>query len=220
MTYTVKSGDTLYGISNQFGISAIDLYNYNNLTTTNILPGQVLKIPSNSGTNPGGLFTYTVVKGDSLYNIARRYETTVDEIMKLNHLTSINLSIGQKLQIPETGEEVTVPPSYESYTVKKGDTLYSIAKKYNLSVDILLKDNNLNSPNLSVGQVLKIRTGTTTILECFGEDTKVDDSIIYTVKKGDSLWSIAKKYNTSVNTIKSKNNLTSNNLSIGQKLKI
>lgn len=220
MTYTVKSGDTLYGISNQFGISAIDLYNYNNLTTTNILPGQVLKIPSNSGTNPGGLFTYTVVKGDSLYNIARRYVTTVDEIMKLNHLTSINLSIGQKLQIPETGEEVTVPPSYESYTVKKGDTLYSIAKKYNLSVDILLKDNNLNSPNLSVGQVLKIRTGTTTILECFGEDTKVDDSIIYTVKKGDSLWSIAKKYNTSVNTIKSKNNLTSNNLSIGQKLKI
>lgn len=220
MTYTVKSGDTLYGISNQFGISAIDLYNYNNLTTTNILPGQVLKIPSNSGTNPGGLFTYTVVKGDSLYNIARRYETTVDEIMKLNHLTSINLSIGQKLQIPETGEEVTVPPSYESYTVKKGDTLYSIAKKYNLSVDILLKDNNLNSPNLSVGQVLKIRTGTTTILECFEEDTKVDDSIIYTVKKGDSLWSIAKKYNTSVNTIKSKNNLTSNNLSIGQKLKI
>ena len=220
MTYTVKSGDTLYGISNQFGISAIDLYNYNNLTTTNILPGQVLKIPSNSGTNPGGLFTYTVVKGDSLYNIARRYETTVDEIIKLNHLTSINLSIGQKLQIPETGEEVTVPPSYESYTVKKGDTLYSIAKKYNLSVDILLKDNNLNSPNLSVGQVLKIRTGTTTILECFGEDTKVDDSIIYTVKKGDSLWSIAKKYNTSVNTIKSKNNLTSNNLSVGQKLKI
>ncbi|MBQ3469301.1 MAG: LysM peptidoglycan-binding domain-containing protein [Bacilli bacterium] len=220
MTYTVKSGDTLYGISNQFGISAIDLYNYNNLTTTNILPGQVLRIPSNGGTNPGGLFTYTVVKGDSLYNIARRYETTVDEIIKLNHLTSINLSIGQKLQIPETGEEVTVPPSYESYTVKKGDTLYGIAKKYNLSVDILLKDNNLNSPNLSVGQVLKIRTGTTTILECFGEDTKVDDSIIYTVKKGDSLWSIAKKYNTSVNTIKSKNNLTSNTLSIGQKLKI
>ena len=160
------------------------------------------------------------MKGDSLYNIARRYETTVDEIIKLNHLTSINLSIGQKLQIPETGEEVTVPPSYESYTVKKGDTLYGIAKKYNLSVDILLKDNNLNSPNLSVGQVLKIRTGTTTILECFGEDTKVDDSIIYTVKKGDSLWSIAKKYNTSVNTIKSKNNLTSNTLSIGQKLKI
>lgn len=222
MTYTVKSGDTLYGISNQFGISVIDLYNYNNLTSTNILPGQVLKIPSNSGTNPGGLFTYTVVKGDSLYNIARRYETTVDEIMKLNHLTNINLSIGQKLQIPETGEEVTVPPSYESYTVKKGDTLYSIAKKYNLSVDTLLKDNNLNSPNLSIGQVLKIRTGTTPIiLECYGEDyTPVDNSIIYTVKKGDSLWSIAKKYNTSVSTIKSKNNLTSNNLAIGQKLRI
>ena len=220
MTYTVKSGDTLYGISNQFGISAIDLYNYNNLSSTNIYPGQVLKIPPSSGTNPGGLFTYTVVKGDSLYNIARRYETTVDEIMKLNHLSSINLSIGQKLQIPETGESVSVLPSYLSYTVKKDDTLYSIARKYNLKVDTILKDNNLNSTDLTIGQVLKIRTEPTTTLECYGEEYTPISDTIYTVKKGDSLYSIAKKYNTSVSSIKSKNNLTSNLLSIGQKLKI
>lgn len=222
MTYTVKSGDTIYGISNQFGVSAIDLYNYNNLTSTNIYPGQILKIPTNSGTNPGGLFTYTVEKGDSLYNIARRYETTVEEIIKLNHLTSINLSIGQKLKIPETGDTTSTLPSYENYTVKKGDTLYSIAKKYNISVNDLMKDNNLNNTNLSIGQVLKIRIDKVTVIEeCYGEDYIVpDNSIIYTVVKGDSLWQIAKKFNTSVDTIKRKNNLTSNNLSIGQKLKI
>ena len=81
-TYTVKRGDTLYGISKQFGVAAIDLYNLNNLTSTNIQVGQILKIPNVYGTNPSGLFTYTVKKGDTLYNIAKRYETTVDEIIQ------------------------------------------------------------------------------------------------------------------------------------------
>ena len=223
-TYTVKRGDTLYGISNQFGVSAKDLSNYNNLTTTNLQIGQILKIPNVSGTNPGGLFTYTVQKGDSLYNIARRYETTVDEIMKLNNLSSINLYIGQQLRIPETNESTTTLPSYINYTVQKGDNLYSIARKYGLTVEEIVKDNNLNSNNLSIGQNLKIRTTPNNgviIEECFGEDyTPPSSSITYVVKKGDSLYSIAKKYNTSVDNIKRKNNLTSNSLSIGQVLKI
>ena len=127
-TYTVKRGDTLYGISNQFGVSAVDIANLNNLKDSIIQIGQVLNIPISQGTNPSSTFTYTVKKGDSLYSIAKVYETTVDAIIKQNNLTSNVLSIGQQLIIPESGESVTTKPSFINYTVKKGDTLYSIAK--------------------------------------------------------------------------------------------
>lgn len=221
-TYTVKRGDTLYGISNQFGVSVDDIKRINGLTNNTIQVGQVLRIPNNSGTNPSGTFIYTVKKGDSLYNIARRYETTVNEIISLNNLKTINLSIGQQLIIPETGESVTSLPEYTNYVVKRGDTLYSIARNFNTTVDQILKDNNLNSNVLTIGQNLKIRTTKeSAVEECYGEDfVAPDNSVTYTVKKGDSLYQIAKKFNTSVDTIKRKNNLTSNTLSIGQVLKI
>ena len=218
--YTVKAGDTIYGISKQFGVSAMDIYNLNNLTNSNIKVGQVLKIPTNSGTNPSNMFYYTVKKGDSLYSIARIYNTTVNEIIKLNNLKSTNLSIGQTLRIPETNESVTtMPPSFINYTVKKGDNLYSIAKKNNISVDTIIQDNALNTNNLFIGQVLKIRTDNSVIEECFGSSYSPTTNT-YTVKKGDSLYSIAKKFNTTVNDLISKNNLKSTNLSIGQILKV
>lgn len=222
MTYTVKAGDTLYGISQQFGVSAMDIYNLNKLSSTTIGVGQQLLIPTNLGTNPASYFTYTVKKGDSLYSIARIYNTTVQDIIDLNHLKSTALSIGQQLRIPESGESVSSLPSFVNYTVKKGDSLYSIARKYNVSVDTLVQDNALNSTLLSIGQNLKIRTsgGQMVVEECFGDQYVPDKETIYTVQKGDSLYSIAKKFNTDVATIKSKNNLTSNLLSIGQKLKI
>lgn len=225
MTYTVKPGDTLYGISNQYGVSVVELANLNNVTASTLKIGQVLKIPTNSGTNPDNMFMYTVKKGDSLYSIATKYDTTVNELINLNNLKSTNLSIGQILRIPETytKEDEMVMPEYTSYTVKKGDNLYSIAKSYNIDVDTIIKDNSLSNTNLSIGQILKIRTSNEVIEECFGSDytPPADTSTItYTVKKGDSLYSIATKYNTSVDNIKSLNNLNSNNLSIGQILKI
>ena len=223
MTYTVKAGDTLYGISNQFGVNVSELADLNNVNASTLKVGQVLNIPTDSGSNPNAMFMYTVKKGDSLYTIAQKYNTTVGEIINLNNLKSDKLSIGQVLRIPEvyTKEEDMVMPLYTSYTVKKGDSLYSIARLNNITVDTILKDNGLVSPNLSVGQKLKIRTNVENIEECIGEDFNVpDNSITYIVKKGDSLYTIAKKYNTSVSEIVNLNNLASNNLSIGQTLKI
>lgn len=223
MTYTVKAGDTLYGISNQFGVNVSELADLNNVNASTLKIGQVLNIPTDSGINPNAMFMYTVKKGDSLYTIAQKYNTTVGEIINLNNLKSDKLSIGQVLRIPEvyTKEEDMVMPLFTSYTVKKGDSLYSIARLNNITVDTILKDNGLVSPNLSVGQKLKIRTNVETIEECIGEDFNVpDNSITYIVKKGDSLYTIAKKYNTSVSEIVNLNNLASNNLSIGQTLKI
>lgn len=221
-TYTVKKGDTLYGISNQFGVSVVDLKNLNNLKDNNLKIGQVLKISQNSGTNPDSSINYIVNKGDSLYSIARVYKTTVQEIQKLNNLKSNALSIGQELKIPENyvNDASANLPTYINYTVKKGDSLYSIAKRYGITTNTIIKDNALKNNLLSIGQNLKIRTKKESIVEeCFGDETS-DKNIEYIVKKGDSLYSIAKKYNTDVSTIMKNNNLKSSNLSIGQILKI
>ena len=207
-TYTVKAGDTLYGISNQFGVSVTELANLNNVNASNLQIGQVLIIPTNSGTNPNTMFMYTVKKGDSLYSIAKKYNTTVQEIINLNNLKSNVLQIGQVLRIPEmyTPESEMVVPNFTSYTVKKGDSLYSIANRYNTSVSTIMNLNNLKNTNLSIGQQLKIPSSNNT------------STTTYIVKSGDNLYAIAKKFNTTVDTIKRKNSLTSNLLSIGQKL--
>ncbi len=219
--YIVQQGDTLYGISNQFGVSAIDLANLNNVKAESLQIGQILKIPPYSGTNPNTMFMYTVKKGDNLYAISKKYLTTVNEIMKLNNLKTTSLTIGQILRIPEmyTKEEDMYMPSYTSYTVKKGDNLYSIAKKNNLDLNILMKDNALTNNILKIGQVLKIRlpSGVTyEVEECFGNDYSGNQS--YVVQKGDNLYSIARKFNTTVDLIKQKNNLKTNILSIGQQI--
>ena len=117
----------------------------------------------------------------------------------------------------------TTKPNFIMYTVKAGDSLYSIAQKYGTTVDKIKSDNKLSSNTLSIGQVLMLDDNTKeeVVEECFGEDLVEDeDYIVYVVKAGDNLYSIARKYNTSVSEIKSLNNLTSNNLSIGQELKI
>ena len=226
-TYTVKQGDTLYGISNQYGVSVVDLTKLNNLSNEVLQVGQTLKIPTSTGTNPDNTFTYTVKKGDSLYSIANMYKTNVNTLKSLNNLTSNNLFIGQKLLVPETYNEMVSMPKYTNYTVKKGDSLYQIANKFNLSIDTIIKDNSLNSNNLSIGQNLKIRASIPLIgeveEECFGMEYTPPSSISttnYTVKKGDSLYSIASRYNTSVSELLRLNNLTSNTLSIGQILKV
>ena len=157
--------------------------------------------------------TYTVKKGASLYQIANKYNITVQELKKLNNLTSNLLSIGQILKIPESNESSIDTPDISpknTYTVKKGDSLYQIAKKYNTTVNELKKINNLNSNTLSIGQKI-------TLPEIKEEP---NEYTTYTVQKGDTLYRIAKQYNTTVNELKSLNNLTSNVLSIGKILRV
>ena len=198
--YVVKKGDTLYGIAQANNTTVDEIKKFNNLTSNILSTGQLLKIPS--ALLPEA--TYTVKKGDSLYSIANKYNTTVDELKRINNLTSNTLSIGQLLKLPsdkasdEEKEENTI-----TYTVQKGDSLYSIAKKYNTTIDAIKNLNNLTTNILSIGQVLLIPTSTNL------ETT-------YTVQRGDSLYSIAKKYDTTVDRLKQLNNLSSNLLSVGQ----
>lgn len=225
MTYTVKAGDTLYGISNQYGVSVTELANLNGVNANTLQIGQVLKIPTQSGTNPDNMFLYTVKKGDTLYNIARVYGVSVEAIKNLNYLTSNDLYIGQILRIPEiyNKPEDIIDPIYINYTVKKGDSLYSIAREYQTTPDAIIQDNGLKNTNLSIGQNLKIRGTTSTVEECFGEEyipLELELTQDYVVQRGDTLYSIARRYNISVNELMNINNLTNNNLYIGQILKI
>ena len=148
--------------------------------------------------------------GDSLWSIANKYGTTVAKLKELNNLTSNSLSVGQTLLVKE------LPTSNDAnyYIVKSGDTLYGIAKKYNMSVDELKKLNNLTTNSLTINQRLLIKNDNNV-----GEVTPPTSNYnTYTVVKGDSLWSISKKFNTSVDNLININNLKNNNLSIGQKL--
>ena len=224
-TYVVQKGDTLYGISKQFNTSMQRLRELNNLSSDILTIGKVLIVSPNSDSNPSECVTYTVKKGDSLYSIAKQYNSTVDAIKRYNNLTSNNLSIGQKLKLPcyMKDNDNTTMPNFVMYTVKAGDSLYSIAQQYNTTVDKIKSDNKLTSNTLSIGQVLMIADKTTdaTVEECFGEDEVLEeDYVIYVVKPGDNLYSIARKYDTTVSELKKLNNLTSNNLSVGQELKI
>ena len=229
-TYTVKAGDTLYGISNQFGVSVTELAELNGIKGSNLQIGTTLKIPQNLGTNPNNMFMYTIKPGDTLYQIATKYNTTVKRIMDLNYLKDTNLKVGEVIRIPETytKEEDMYLPNYINYVVKKGDTLYGIAKSNNISVDTLIKDNAITNNMVYPGQNLKIRIpnkSTIEIEECYGEDyTPPNDTTpvltTYTVEKGDSLYQIAKKFGTTTDAIINLNNLKNNILTIGQKLKI
>lgn len=148
-TYTVKSGDTLYSIAKKFNVTVNELKALNNLSSNTINLNQVLKIPNSSTSQvPTESNTYTVKSGDTLYAIAKKYNTSVDAIKKLNNMTSNSLRINQVLKIPVS--------SVKTYKVVSGDTLYGIAKKYNTSVDAIKKLNNLTSNALSIGQILYI----------------------------------------------------------------
>lgn len=150
-TYTVKSGDTLYGIANRYGLSVSELKSMNDLSTNNLSIGQVLKVKKNTSSNNNeDNATYYIVKsGDNLYKIANMFDTDVSELKRLNNLTSNLLSIGQKLIVPSS-------KNYQVYTVKKGDTLYGIARDFNTTVTGIQRLNNLTTSNLTVGQKLLI----------------------------------------------------------------
>lgn len=96
-----------------------------------------------------GTNTYTVEKGDSLWSISKKFNTTTDTIKDYNNLTTNLLSIGQQLKIPTT-------ESSNTYNVKSGDNLYAIARKFNTTVDEIKRKNNLSSNVLSIGQILII----------------------------------------------------------------
>lgn len=155
---------------------------------------------------------YIVKNGDTLTRIALWYNTTVEELVRLNNIKNPDLIyIGQRLLIfvsddPNKQKEV-------KYTVKRGDTLYKIANRYGITVNEIVELNNIQNPNLIyVGQILRIP---------LDNSTNQMQTVYYRVRRGDRLWRIAKMYGTTVNNIARLNGITNPNLIyVGQVLRI
>ena len=208
--YVVKSGDSLWNIAKRYGISVDELKKANNLTNNSLTVGETLIIPTSSTSEGEGEY-YTVKSGDSLWSIAQKYNTTVDNLRRWNNLSSDALTIGQRLLVSQGSTGNSGGTEGEYYTVKSGDSLWSIAQKYNTTVDNLRRWNNLSSDALTIGQRLLVRPGSTS-------NSGGTEGEYYTVKSGDSLWSIAQKYNTTVDNLRRWNNLSSDALTVGQRL--
>ena len=177
---------------------------------------------------------HIVKKGETLSQIARKYHVSVNQLKKWNNLKSDNLSIGQKLIVYSSGapmaqagndKPVERSTTETIHTVKSGETLGKIAQKYKCSVTDLKRWNNLKSTTIKVGQKLKVyppenQSVTTNNSSNNNNSSSSSGTTTYTVKSGDSLWSIAKKYNVTVDHIKRLNNLKSNDIKVGQKLKL
>lgn len=122
-------------------------------------------------------------KGDTLWNIAKKFNTNVNEIKRLNNLKSNILYVGQTLRVPEyyKAEDTNI-----SYVVKRGDSLYSIARQYGVNVNDLMKINNLTSDLLSIGQIINIPSSTTIVTP--SEDDIINEENTYIVKNGDTIF--------------------------------
>ncbi|MHA3225227.1 LysM peptidoglycan-binding domain-containing protein [Globicatella sulfidifaciens] len=222
--YTVVAGDSLWKIANAHGVTVSQIKQWNNLTSDFLQIGQKLKLTGTTAPEtpeePSEPSTvYTVVAGDSLWKIANAHGVTVAQIKQWNNLTSDFLQIGQKLKLtgttaPETPEEPSEPSTV--YTVVAGDSLWKIANAHGVTVAQIKQWNNLTSDFLQIGQKLKL-TGTTAPET---PEEPSEPSTVYTVVAGDSLWKIANAHGVTVAQIKQWNNLTSDFLQIGQKLKL
>ncbi len=215
INYVVQKGDSLYSIASKYDTTVNDIKALNNLSSNILNIGQILKIPYEESVDiepeeGAPTNTYVVQYGDTLYKIASDNNISADELINLNNLTDYELYVGQILKLPTlAGEEII---GENEYVVQKGDNLYAIARKNGTTVDELKRLNNLITNELQIGQVLKISNGVT--------DSGTTTGLTYTVQRGDNLYAIARKYNTTVSELKRINNLSSNLLNIGQKLKI
>ena len=159
---------------------------------------------------PGGTL-HTVAAGDTLYKLAKSYNTTVSAIQNANTgLDPQNLQIGQQICIPVP--PVPGPcPGGTIYTIRAGDTLYSLARRYNTTVDAIQKANpGLDPRSLQVGRRICIPGS---------EPVSCPDGTLYTIKAGDTLYGLARRYNTTVAAIQKANpGLDPRSLQVGRKI--
>ncbi|HEY5593041.1 MAG TPA: LysM peptidoglycan-binding domain-containing protein [Paludibacter sp.] len=182
--------------------------------------------------------SHIIKKGETLFSISKLYKISVEELKKINKLQTGNIRPGQELKISQISEPISnvalskseIQKKVTTHKVISGESLFSIAKMYNVTTEELKKINDLTRSNIHAGQEIIIYSGT----EIAKADLKTNTNLkekevvkkevmtpknkIYKVKKGESLISIAKDFNMSVEDLKKMNNLTDNKIKFGQEL--
>ncbi|MCX2584111.1 LysM peptidoglycan-binding domain-containing protein [Pedobacter sp. MR22-3] len=194
------------------------------------------------------MIEHVVAPKEFLGKIAEKYGTTVEEVKKANNLSGNNLRIGQKLKIPATknvdenkivsvseqptpATDATKPvDATGTHTVLRNETIFTVAKQYGITAYQLRKLNNLPDNAITIGQVLKVPAGIVTDVQVPKDkqaeqtvakpatDTSKEESIIHTVADGETIFTIAKKYNVTAYQIRTANKMDENTIKKDQKL--
>ena len=213
--HRVRSGETLSTIASRYGVSIAQLKMTNRIRTNLIRPGQRLRIPFGGADAVSDTKIYTVKAGDTLSTIASRYGVSVVRLKRANRLSEDSLRIGDRLEIPTQVAVSDAPKRVaksRTHRVRSGESLYTIGKRYGVSVDRLKAANGLRRNTIRVGQEL--------VIPSVSNQKAVPEGKVYRVRSGDTLSEIARRYGTTVSKLRSANGLTSNRLRIGQELKI
>jgi LysM repeat protein len=159
--HQIDAKETLYSISRRYGVPVTAILESNPDTKEGIAVGKLLKVPyTPKGKAKAASSAHVVAAKETLFSIAKQYSVTIDELKKANNLTSNELSLGQSLVIPKKNVVEERPKLMETksvsgtHTVQSGQTMYSIARQYNVTVDQLKQWNNMTDNELKLGQVL------------------------------------------------------------------
>ena len=241
-SYRIKKGDSISEIAEKYGVKTSDIKRWNNLSSNKIVAGRTLKIfgsdenssiGDNSTRTNTNVVSYKIKSGDSISEIAMKYGVSSADLKKWNDLNSNKIIVGKTLKI--YSDESLVENSSDDnstsannlkkndaavhYIVKKGDTIGHIAERFNISSSDIREWNDISGSKIVVGQELLIKPG----IKNNNTTEKVASSStenLHIVESGESLWTIARKYQITISKLKSWNNLSSNKIKIGDELRI
>ncbi len=245
--HTVQRGETLFSISQQYGITVGELKEWNDLQSNDLKLGQVLIVAPHSSDNSDRII-HEVQAGEALFGISRQYNVTIAEIQEWNNLESTNLEVGTELVIyPQSApqqsqpsiddleqmdqeERTSIVEQYsqstaesESYTVKSGDTLYGIARQHDMTVTELRQINNLQDDMLRVGQritVKKIETAPS-VAEGAENSTPQGKFATYRVQRNENTRTVLDKFKMTREEFEALNpGMNADNISSGQQITV
>ncbi|RCX05385.1 LysM peptidoglycan-binding domain-containing protein [Schleiferia thermophila] len=222
--HKVQPGETVYSICKTYGIGQEEFYRYNPETRHSLKAGDVVMVPAAPAENESPVdtlkFTIHIVKeGQTLYSISREYDVPIDLIESNNpEIQNQVLKVGMRLLIPKNPKRAPLPSDDGNkeanqqipagfHRVEPGESLYSVARLYKISVSELVTINHLNDSTLRAGQLIRIKPetppqGFSRVKPQLNEDKK--DTIRYTmhrVENGETLTSLSKKYNISASDL-------------------
>ena len=247
-THTVVAGDTLSALAIRFGTSVANLRAWNNLRSDVILIGQRLNVrapgnnapapttppANNNNNNVNNNQTHTVVAGDTLYALARRFGVSVANLRAWNNLRSDLIMVGQRLTVrsgnaagatvtPPSNNQTQPPAStnaQQTHIVVAGDNLYTLARRNGTTVANLRTWNNLRGDIIQIGQRLIVRNGGAVVNTPPANANNANANNTVTVRSGDSLWALAQSNGTTVANLRQLNNISGDLIFIGQRLRV